>query len=447
MKSFSQFLTETESRAAAQARKLGLKSDGHGGWLDRSGEFVAKTEGDKLKFYNKNQQPGKDPDQKSKPQAPPPTQAKAQARSPEAIASKGGAANNVAQASVEKKPEEKDKKSTGKTITLAFGRFNPPHIGHEKLIKRAEQVAAGGDMKIYPSRSHDPKKNPLDADMKVSYMKKMFPEYADVIINDPDMRTIFDVLGANSGDYDFVNIVAGPERIAEYDQIANKYNGIDHDGVIYFDFKDGHKTIVAGDRDDKAAGVEGASASKQREAVKADDFEAFKANLPKSSDGEKFVMNDADAQALFDAVRVGMAATKKAAIKSVKDETKIDTKVSEGYSLWEIAPRLDPRGLRDQYVNKKIFNIGDFVESLHTGLVGKIIRRGTNHLICVTEDDNMFKSWIKDVMEAVTPSGVPADQRLIGTDAYLKYARSVVPGQTPPAWGRQFINKYKKKKK
>ena len=63
MKSFFQFLTESESKAGTQARKLGLKSDGHGGWLDRSGEFVAKTEGDKLRFFNKNQRPGRDPDQ------------------------------------------------------------------------------------------------------------------------------------------------------------------------------------------------------------------------------------------------------------------------------------------------------------------------------------------------------------------------------------------------
>ena len=55
MKSFFQFLTETESKAKEQALKLGLKSDGHGGWLDRSGEFVAKTEGQKLRFFNKNQ--------------------------------------------------------------------------------------------------------------------------------------------------------------------------------------------------------------------------------------------------------------------------------------------------------------------------------------------------------------------------------------------------------
>ena len=51
----------------------------------------------------------------------------------------------------------------------------------------------------------------------------------------------------------------------------------------------------------------------------------------------------------------------------------------------------------------------------------------------------MFKSWVKDVMEAVNPSGVPnnADQRLIGTDAYKKYAvKSMVPGQSAPVWGK-----------
>ena len=39
------------------------------------------------------------------------------------------------------------------------------------------------------------------------------------------------------------------------------------------------------------------------------------------------------------------------------------------------------------------------IENLNTGLIGKIIRRGTNHLICVTEENHMFKSWIRDVME------------------------------------------------
>ena len=82
-------------------------------------------------------------------------------------------------------------------------------------------------------------------------------------------------------------------------------------------------------------------------------------------------------------------------------------------------------------------------------MVGRIIRRGANHLICVTEDQIMFKSWIKDLTEAVvnapTPSGVSASQRLVGTDALRRYAETMVPGATP--WGIQFINKYKVRKK
>ena len=79
-------------------------------------------------------------------------------------------------------------------------------------------------------------------------------------------------------------------------------------------------------------------------------------------------------------------------------------------------------------------------------MIGRIIRRGTNYLICVTEDNIMFKSWIKDVSEAIvngtTQSGVPADQRLVGTDAHRKYVEKLTPGST---WGLSFINKYRKK--
>ena len=65
MKSFFQFLSEaSNSLAVMQASRLGLTGDGHGGWYDKNGEFTAKTEGGKLKFYNKNQKIGeKDPPQ------------------------------------------------------------------------------------------------------------------------------------------------------------------------------------------------------------------------------------------------------------------------------------------------------------------------------------------------------------------------------------------------
>ena len=416
MKSFFQFLTEVESKASVQARKLGLKSDGHGGWIDRRGDFVAKTEGDRLKFISKREKAAEEPGQTRRRTPELPVNAKRMARSPEAIEAKRRKDDDLAGAPLQKKPEEERKEGEGQTLTTAFGRFNPPTIGHEKLLSAARKAAAGGPLKIYPSRTQDPKKNPLDPDMKISYMKKMFPDYDEEIINDSEMRSIFDVLKtADEDGFDSVNIVVGADRQAEFENLAVKYNG------ELYDF-DEIRVISAGVRDSDAEGVEGMSASKLRKAVQDDDFDTFRRGIPKS-------LKDADTQAVFDAVRTGMGGKKK--------------KVTESYKLWEIAPKYDNKGLRENYVQGLIYKIGDIVESLNTGLIGEIIRRGTNHLICVTKENYMFKSWVKDVMEAVKPGQNNADQRLVGTDAYLKYVQSMTPGSS---YGRQFINKYKKKK-
>ena len=126
---------------------------------------------------------------------------------------------------------------------------------------------------------------------------------------------------------------------------------------------------------------------------------------------------------------------------------KIKAKKKEVAEMWEIAPKYDIKNLRENYVRGKIFNLGDVVENLNTGLVGKIIRRGTNYLICVTKEDYMFKSWVKDVMEAVVnypgPSGIPADNREIGTDSHREY----VMRMTGTSAIKNFINKYKAKSK
>jgi hypothetical protein len=116
--------------------------------------------------------------------------------------------------------------------------------------------------------------------------------------------------------------------------------------------------------------------------------------------------------------------------------------------------------LREKYIAKEIFNEGDIVESTLNGMIGKIIRRGTNHLICVTENDIMFKSWIKDVVE-YTEVKMDREMRepekpntLVGTTGYLKYATSMTPGselgKDNLAYGQKsfslnFINKYRKK--
>jgi hypothetical protein len=60
-------------------------------------------------------------------------------------------------------------------------------------------------------------------------------------------------------------------------------------------------------------------------------------------------------------------------------------KKKEVVELWQIAPKYDQQTLRENYLTGKIFRIGDIVENLNTGLVGKIIRRGTNHLILLNK--------------------------------------------------------------
>ena len=424
MKSFLQFITETT--ATQQATRLGLQGDGHGGWYDRTtGEFVAKTEKGRLKFYNKRQKVGgKDPEQSEKEK---------NLSSPNSVAPpEEQQTNGQQQAAPEQEPQQQETQSpdlvagpppvpkTKGTLTLAFGRFNPPHAGHQQLMDIAAQSAEAeeSDYIIVPSRSQDAKKNPLDADTKVSVMRSMFPQHSERIVNDGANRTIFDVLKkAHNDGYTNVRIVAGQDRVKEFDKLSQNYNG----QLYQFD---NMEVVSSGDRDPDSDGVEGLSSSRMRLAAVEGDFKTFRAGLPESVPRKS-------AMELFDTVRQSM---------NVQD-------MKEFWNIWEIAPKYDLENLRESYVAKKIFNIGDRVENLNTGLIGRIIRRGANHLICVAENNIMFKSWVKDLREAIvnatTPSGVPSNQRLVGTDAHRKYVETMVPGSS---YGLQFINKYKKRK-
>ena len=421
MKTFLQFISE--NTATQQATRLGLEGDGHGGWY-KDGEFVAKTEKGRLKFYNKRQKVGgKDPEQSEKEK---------NLSSPNTTAPPADQQQQQQQASAEQEPQQQEvqspdlvagpppvPKSKG-TLTLAFGRFNPPHAGHQQLMDIAAQSAEAeeSDYIIVPSRSQDPKKNPLDADTKVSMMRQMFPQHSERIINDGANRTIFDVLKkAHNDGYTNVRIIAGQDRVKEFDKLSQNYNG----KLYQFD---NMEVLSSGDRDPDAEGMEGLSSSRMRLAAAEGDFKTFRAGLPEGTP-RKMAMN------LFDTVRQTM---------NVQE-------MKEFWNIWEIAPKYDLENLRESYIKKKIFNIGDRVENLNTGMIGRIIRRGANHLICVAENNIMFKSWVKDLQEAIvnatTPSGVPANQRLVGTDAHRKYVETMVPGHTS---GIQFINKYKVRK-
>ena len=404
MKSFFQFL---ESNAVQQATRMGLTSDGHGGWYDKKGEFVAKTEKGSLKFFNKKQRIGQDPPSTEKEKS--------------LSGMQPAGAQQPAQEPVAKLPEAPPEvEKTKGTLTVAFGRFNPPTTGHEKLLNQVAKSSDEDDYIIVPSRSQDAKKNPLDADSKVGVMRQMFPKHSEKIVNDPANRTIFDVLKkAHNDGYAGVRVVGGADRQKEFDKLVNTYNG----KLYKFDKVE---VVSAGDRDPDADDVTGMSASKQRKAAAEGDFKSFMKGIPST-------MEKKAAEDLYKNIRKAM-------------------QIKEGWNLWEIAPKFDWEGLRENYIGEKVYQIGNLVENLNTGLVGRIIRRGANHLICVTENNFMFKSWIKDVSETrkesydlpTEVSGVSADQRLIGTDSLRKYTETMVKGS---AYGKHFLNKYRKKSK
>ena len=229
----------------------------------------------------------------------------------------------------------------------------------------------GGDYVIVPSRSFDSKKNPLDPDTKISFMRKMFPDHSEKIVNDPNQITIFDTLKkAHNDQYANVRLVCGSGRVKEFENLSNKYNG----QLYQFDTIE---VFPVGEVDADGKEVNGITSSRLRLASAEGDLVTFRNILPQTLENKEVIQ-------LFDLVRNGMG---------------IEEIQQEGYSVWEIAPKFDLPSLRENYISKNIFNIGDLVENLNTGLSGEIIRRGTNYLICVTENGMMFKSWIKDISE------------------------------------------------
>ena len=436
MKNFIQFLSEaTASLASQQAARMNLVSDQHGGWRDKNtGEFVAKTIKGKLVFFNKRQNiGGKDPNQTpleknvsgSTFQDPALTQ---QAEPQPEIPAPEQQAPPAQEAPPQNfLPVEKTKG----TLTIAFGRFNPPHLGHLQLMDTAAASAEqeGSDYMIVPSRSQDPKKNPLDPDTKISVMRQMFPQHSERIMNDANTKTIFDVLKrAHNDGYANVRIVGGADRVKEFDKLANNYNN----NLYQFD---NIEVVSAGDRDPDSDGVEGLSASRMRLAAAENDFKTFRSGMPPE-------MKPKEARAIFDTVRQSMG-------------------IQEDWNVWEIAPKFDAQTLRENYLSKTIFDIGQLVENLNTGLVGRIIRRGTNYLICVTEDHIMFKSWIKDVTETYQEKKMDRRMRtpgkpntLVGTDGYFMNVLEKTPGAEcgsenlaagQTSYIKDFINKYRKK--
>ena len=192
------------------------------------------------------------------------------------------------------------KEARGSTAVFTFGRFNPPTIGHEKLLNVVASTASKvrGDQYVFSSHSQDAKKNPLTNDQKVVFMKMMFPKHRRSIMK-TDVRTAFEAVSElhDMKKYSKIVMVVGSDRVKEFNTVLNKYNDVEgKHGYYRFDDID---VISAGERDPDSDGVSGMSASKMRAAVAEGDYDSFKMGVPPT-------VSEKDCHTLYKAVSKGM---------------------------------------------------------------------------------------------------------------------------------------------
>ena len=278
------------------------------------------------------------------------------------------------------------------TIVFAFGRFNPPTTGHEKLIEKVKKIAGGDDYYIFPSHSQNNKKDPLPLAKKVAYMRDMFPKHKRNIIANNKLKTVLDIaVYFHEQGYVELNMVVGSDRVAEFKKLLTTYNGQEKRHGFY-DF-DTIQIFSAGERDPDAEGVTGMSASKMRAAATNNDYDTFQKGLPR---GFK------NGNQLFKDVRKGM---------NLKENSK--------YSDEEIE--------RDLYVRGAIYQIGDLVENINDGTSGEIIRRGTNY-VQYTDGENVHKAFLHSIKEAKKITKTKQDPDIKdspGTEPAKYYAKGV----------------------
>ena len=181
------------------------------------------------------------------------------------------------------------KEAAKDVAVISFGRMNPVTIGHEKLVNAVISTAMkrSGTPMIFLSHTSDKKKNPLTYDQKISFAQKAFGK----VVQKSPAKTILQVAEQLQGKYKELVVVAGSDRVDEFNTLLNKYNG----NLYTFDKI---SVVSAGERDPDAEGVEGMSASKMREIAKEGDVTTFKKGLPRKLQSQ--------AQSVMDAVRSGM---------------------------------------------------------------------------------------------------------------------------------------------
>ena len=257
-----------------------------------------------------------------------------------------------------------------KIAYFTFGRLNPPTIGHEKLMDALAKQAGKNDYFVFVSQTQDKRKNPLDYNAKVKHVRKMFPRHARRVMINKSVRTAFDAASfLYDKGYRSVVMVVGSDRVTEFQTLLEKYNG--KEGKHGFYNFQSISVASAGARDPDAEGVEGMSASKMRQFASDNDFTSF-------SQGLGSAVSNKDAKKLFMDVRSGMGLT---------EETVFKRHV-------ELEPVSE---VREQFVQGKLFDLGDTVIVKESDEMGTITHLGTNYVVVQIDEERSVRKWLDDV--------------------------------------------------
>ena len=302
------------------------------------------------------------------------------------------------------------------TIVFAFGRFNPPTTGHEKVIEKVAKIAGSNPYRIFPSHTQNPKKDPLPQALKTAYMRKMFKRYARNIVVTKARNAIEIAVELYDQGYKNLVMVAGSDRVKVFDTMLNSYNGVEGKAHGYYKF-DSIKIVNAGQRDPDSEGVEGMSASKMRVAASNGDMNSFLQGVPSGfSDGKK----------LYRDVRKYMG---------IREER-------------DMGDMTDFEAVRDAYLTGKVWNVGDIVEA--NGISGEVVRKGTNYLSFMTEDGKVHKAWLHEIeLDEVKAPDIKKGDVIILSKSKRPYSVAGItdPKKTLPAESdKMVVNKITKSK-
>lgn len=251
-----------------------------------------------------------------------------------------------------------------KSLIFAFGRFNPPTVGHELLISKVEALSKKTSIpyRIYTTATQDKKSNPLSQKDKIKYMEKSFRN-AHIYAakgNIIQLLQSFEKEGIKE-----IHLVVGSDRTKEFESLLNKYNGRDYK----FSKIEIHS---AGERDPDSDDADGMSASKMRSAASNGDYKSFEKGVTKK-------LTDVDTKKMYNDVRKGLG------LKTESFEINISNNQNE---------------LREKYFRGEVFKIGSTVKD-DKG-VYEVMDRGTNYITVINENGELSKKWLDSVKEVIT---------------------------------------------